>query len=566
MADTTQDWRVPSKDALDFRHPEWKRSHDLWEFTKHHYTAEVLRPDLVTTYLKQKRQGETNAAFKERCDNADYTNHFGTVVDSLVGMLGQVDDDASRVWGLTKDDGTVQGLGDPKEEDTPAAQLWRDADGQGNSWLTFWSVVATELSLTHMGWLMVDPRDTEADSVVRYLDPGCVVNWRYEDGRLVEVLILEEVDTRTGLWEDPQPVQQYLHLTLDGWARYRVADESVRVVDGPSAWDQAFEDDAGNPTLLVRQVVLPVRRMVGYYLAKKANALFNRESERDHIVRVANFPKFLTGKVTGDEFDSVVKSFKTGNNVLQSDGRFDAPDTSSATLATDINEKKARELYMTAFREYGDAARERTATEVKQDVAAGAGAYLTLLSRTLDQAETWALHLLTQIETPKQPDLWFAASVSRSTAFAPSDPDAALDRLLARVFGKDVPVPVGRTAQENAALEAATYMGLNADPEQLKAAVAARGITDAMAVTELSFPAAVRVQAMASVIASMGLIDPKQVVKLADGSEKSLLAVVMEESEKLAQADDLAKQREAQFFDIGGRMPVPPPGDGEIAA
>jgi len=557
---------VPTKEQLAFRHPEWAANHKLWKFTRDHYEGAVLRPELLAVYLRQKRQGEANDAFRERAEMADYTNHFGTIVDSLVGMLSAVEDDASRVWGLKDDDGNVSGLGDPKDPDSVAARLYRDADGMGTSWLSFWSEVATELSLTHVGWLMADARGEEDGAVLRYLAPGAVVNWRTEGEQVTEVLIAETTDARGSLWEKGGESSQYLHLTLWGWARYRPTRTGVELVGDPEPWGVKLEDVNGNPILPIRQLRVPVRRQVGYYLAKKQNAIYNRESHRDHLLSVANFPKL---NVAGGEavYNAVVEALKKGNNVLQGTGHeFIAPDTSSATLSSEVLEKKARELYMTGFREYGDAARERTATEVKQDVAAGAGSYLTLLARALDQAETWALHVLTQLETPEQADALFAASVSRSTEFAPADPEVTLDRLLKRTFGPDVPVPLGRTAQENAALMAADYMGLGADPEQVRAAVAANALVQALTATGLPFPATVRVQAMGKVLAAQGLVDPEAVVKLEDGSSMKLMDAILKEAEALAAAEDVAKRREAETFGVGGPPPFPPRPPAKAAA
>lgn len=554
--DTASTWRIPTREQLGFRHPTWSEFHKMWKFTRDFYTADVLRPELLTTYLRQKKQGETNDAFRERCENADLTNHFGTIVDSLVGMLGQVETDAARVWGLKdKESGQVSGLGERTEPDTAAARLWRDADGLGTSWLAFWSLVATELSLTHLGWLMIDARDEDSDPAVRYLEPGCVVNWLVgPGGRLSDVLIREQVDARTSLWDKEAQVDQYLHITVDGWARYRLQDGALVLAEEPGTWAQHFEDDAGNRIVPLRHLVVPVKRQVGYYLAKKQSAIYNRESERDTLLRTANFPKL---NVNGSEtvYLAVVEALKQGNNVLQGTGHeFIAPPTESAALATSVLEGKSREFYMTGFREYGDAARERTATEVKQDVASGAAAYLTMLARALDQAETWAMHLLTQLEVPTQRAVWFSASVERSNAYAPADPEVVLDKLLRRTFGADVPVPVGRIAQENAAIMAAEYMGLGADKEQIKAAVAAASLQSAMATPGMAFPAQVRVQAMLKVLAALGMVDPDEVVRLEDGSQVKLLDIIKSEATDLAMSEDVAKRREAETFGVGGGL------------
>jgi hypothetical protein len=507
----------------------------------------------VRKYLRQRAQGESNEAFRERAEDADYTNHLAAIVDSLVGLMTGVEENAARTWGpaIEGADGRTEtgGLGDPKVPGSPAFRLWTNADGRGTSWLSLWAGLAVELSLMHTAWLLVDTTEGGA-GVVRMLPPEAVVNWLEDaEGNIVEALIEEHADPRSSLRQKPGSAKRYVELTAEGVQRWRRDDTGNAVALGPlEAWGTPFVSAAGEPIVPLRRVTLPMRRHVGLYLARKVNALFNRKSRRDHVIASASFAKLM---VDGDAnvFQAVKEALAKGNNVLHGKHTFDAPPTGPAEVATTVLEADTKELYLTAFREYGDAAAQRTATEVKQNVAAGAGAYLALLSTTLDQAEAWALHLLEQIElgTGKAG----VAAVTRSTDFLPADMEAVMTKLQERVFGPNVAVPLGRKAQTEAAKQLAAYMGLPVDDDEIEAAVTARELVAQLtAAIGFPVPGEARALALAKVFVASGLVDPEEEVELEDGQKTKLLDLILAKARQLAEAEDVAKRREAETFGI----------------
>lgn len=556
---------------VGFRHSHWQKMAKRWIYTRDHYTGDVLDESKLSMYLHQKRQGEHNEAYKERQVNADYTAHLAALVDSLVGILSAVEHMAKRVWGKASEDGkTVKGLGDPADPTSIAYRLTHNADGNGTSWSSFWSKYGNELTLTLEVGLMVDGRDGE--SVVRMICPEHIVNWKDAvGGGLTDMMIEEARDARRSFQDDPSMQAQWLHLHPEGWTRYR-----IKTANGRATFEEVPQDEGGSgiwsiplknaedvPIIPARWVRVPLGRSVGWNLAKKANSLFNRESERDNLLRVGNFPKFLVDG-TATDYKKILESFRKGENVIHGKGDYKTPPTEAAAIATEVLEKKAREFYMVGFREYGDAAKEVTATEAKQRVAAGPAAYLSLLASALDEAETWALHIIEQYELEGKKELHKVASVTRSRDFLPEDPEAATDRLIARVFGKDVPVPVGRTGQVSAARKIADLMGIKVEDAELEAAVTAKVLTQMMAAAvTLPFPAQVRVIAMEKVLGSSGMIDPEATIAGVDGKPLNLLKVLREQASRLAEAQDESKRREAETFGAGNGFP--PRGGGPAA-
>ena len=137
--------------------------------------------------------------------------------------------------------------------------------------------------------------------------------------------------------------------------------------------------------------------MVGFAAAKKANAIMNFESNRDWILRVSNYPFLILSG--GDTYiEKVEEKLGKGSRVIQEDPqsgageghRFISPSADPARVATETLKRKVDELYVSSFRDYGDSAIERTATEVKQNTSAGIGSFLTMLKTSVDDAENMA--------------------------------------------------------------------------------------------------------------------------------------------------------------------------------
>ena len=562
------------KSWLEFQHPEYVIRRPKWVIATDVYTGDVVTRAKLPRYLVQKAQGEHTKAFEERMRIADYTPHFATVIDGLVGMLFAVEEEATRIF----QDDTGHGLGDPDDPDTIIGRLWQHADPDGNGWLTVFKELASELCTTHVHWQLVYSQGARA--MLRNISPLAVPNWRYEKGVLSEVLLEETVDARTSIQSRPSDMtRQFMLYRLDGFQRYRMTRDNDRpdIMSAPLAVDAAtggvegedfgtyrFVGPTGEPALPIYPVRLALKRDVGYLWARKALAIFNLESVRDAVIRSFGFPKFLI-EGTRAEYETIREDISQGWNLMhvpptaQRPHSFAAPPSDPAKIATDILIRKVDEFYNTAHQAYGDSARERTATEARQDVARGAGAFLNLLKTTIDDAENQAAWRVAQIELPKDRKSWYVARVERSDNFLPADPDIGIERLQKRVLGTDRAVPVGIIGKVTAALQIANWQGLGADEDELTADIKARELLDVLTLQSgVPMPPVLMQYIVALKLVAIGKLPLDAAEKLlSDAEVTAALADVL----KTADAKALTAQRQAEAFPglASGRNGGPPP-------
>lgn len=454
---------------LDYTHPYWDANWFRWVYARDVYTGEVLDPGKLGSYLIRKGTGETQAAYFERQALADFTNHFGVCVDAMAGMIFHVEDDATRLFGS---------LGDANDPGSVAGALYRNADGKGNGYLTVWKQLAIELVLTHCHWVLVDV--TNGTPQVKTIAPERVTDWGDDADGLAWVKVMECVDTRTAWDQEATRAEQYVVFDRTGWQRYRKGGTTdtptVEPVGPPGTY--VYEDASGKRQLPIFRVELPLRRNIGFPMAKKNVAIFNKESERDHLLRAANFPKLIIPAI--DEiFSTIAAAVQRGDFALQDDPgsaktiHFDAPPTSSADLATRVLEQKAIQFYKSFFRQYEDAVAgtEKTATEIRQDTNSGIGAFLQMLRAALDDAENQCLWRLEQAVYPNDRAKWNQAKTERSDNFQPLNADEEIERLRVRYFGQTGTVPLGRTAALEVLKQIAAWDGLPVDETEMQEAL-----------------------------------------------------------------------------------------------
>lgn len=549
------------KSWLEYEHPEYASRKEQWEFAWDHYTGEVLLPEKLKFYLPKKGQGESPEAYAERLALADFLMLFGTAVDTLLGMLFGVEDEANRVWSTEEN----PGLGDATDPKSVAGRLMKNADGQGVGWVSTWKDAGRYLTVTHDCWVFVDAAD--GDARVRILSPVCVPNWWYEGGRLDSVLVKEEADLRTSIESAPACETRYLKIDRTGFQRYTLDEKThteVALTGAENAGTHTYVDRNGNPIPPIFRARLPLARYVGWLLAKRENAIFNRESERDNLLHTANFP-ILNVFATGDDFDKIVAARKAGSNLLENakDGpghSYEAPPSEPATVATEVIKAKRESFTLAAFKAYGDSARaqQATATEIKQDIAGGTGAFLELLRGTLDDIENQAMYLVGQAEFSKDASRWDAASIERSKNFAPADVNEVLDRVQARYF-PNKQIPVGRSALIKAAMQAAEWEGLDVDQAEVEAAVDVQLLQQQASLLR-DFPVGVdvKVELTLRIIESLGLVDLEEQVTQADGTtKKPRREVIRAQLQQAALDEEAAKRRQAELFAGAG---IPPTG------
>lgn len=540
IAGITQPLLVPGS-WLDFIAEDYGFNVGRWIYAREHYTGEVAAPWRIAAYLIRKKVGETIEAFEERVLLADYTPYFGAVVDTLAGMLISREDDTARTWGRTatgRASSRKGPLGDVKDPTTLLGKLWMDADGAHNSWPTLWQLLATELVSVHDAWILVDGGADGGKPTVKILQPESVSNWRYEDGVLVEAVVKEHVDVRTSVTDNPRQgwEAQWVRFTTEGWTRWHKVRRTEsgggtgnpQQDEVPEQIDEGFYHYVtrdGRPTLPMHQVRLPLKRNVGYLMARKVNAIFNKESERDHLLRFATFPLLV---IVGNDtlFKNATDKLRQGARVIQgqpgnASHYFIAPSAEPATVLAGAIKEKIEAFYATAFREFAssvNSGRDRvTATEVLAQREVGLEAFLAVLASAVDNAENATLWFLEQTVFKNDRTKWGQAGVSRPRTFGPISPQEAINQLKARYIGAG-PVPIGRTGRISAAKQIAEFDGLDVDDKEIGADVDASFITSqAQALVQLApwMPDEVKAEIIAQFAEAYGYGDQAEVKKLA---------------------------------------------------
>lgn len=535
------------KSWLRNAHPVHQKFCLRWKHVMDFYLGEVADKDCARDYLIKRYQGEPEKAFQERVQCADYTPHFGTIVDTIAGMLFAVEDRASRVWVDADGKGA---LGDPTDLGSAANLLWVDADGHGIGWPTLWRQCAIDLINYQYLWVLVDT--VHDRHVVKLIPPTMVPNWADD----MSVVLMKEHAVQMSL-EDEEPRETFIKWTLAGWERWYESKEGLPVKVGGDGYK--YVDRAGQPTLPIFRVELPIRRYVAWLLAKKAAVMFNQESVRDFALRLASFTKLILSVGSKEQYEELLKKLLAGENVLPEDKsasgghRYIAPDGSPIQLATDILKEKREDLWTSGFKLYANAAREATATEIKQDVAAGIGAFLQLLKAAVDDCENGAFWRLEQAVASESQGMWGIAHVERSDDFSAIDIGATLDQLKKRYLGDAGKIPVGRSALIRLAKDAAQADGLSASDEEITAAVDSQLLLELQkALEDLgATPPTVKSRLTMRLVAALGLVDPKEMIELEDGQKVSLLKQLEQESTTLAEEKAAADKLAAQ---------LPPPG------
>lgn len=555
MADTPTPSATTQRPWLEYQHHEYARTKALWDYVQDHYTGDILRAENLKLYLKQKIQGESDTAYIERASLADYTPLFPLLVDTLAGMMASVESSANRQWNPKPTKGQQKPkltLGDPQDQTTPIGKLFVRCDTDGNSYATVFRMLTSDLIAMHSMWGLVDAAPS-GETRLRFLPPQCVVNWRYgASGQPEEVLVQEYVDSRTSIQDDPEQmasVCQYVLFTQDGWQRYRIdANNDVVKLTDASAGDfgaYRYETFDRQPALPIFPVRLPLRRFVGWLMAKKANVIFNQESSRDNLLRHANHPR-LNIWGTKTNFDTIVAAIGDGSSALHNTPdqkwphSYAAPDPGPATIATEVLKQKIEHYLLTGFRQYGDAskARQKTATEIRQDYSTGVGAFLQLVKAALDDAENQALWRIEQREFPNDRGKWFHAKVNRSDDFTPMDPEKVIQEVIDRVFGTSTTnaVPVGLDAQLAAAKQVADHEGLPWNEAQAKAALRASMLTVASENGAPLLPEAKAELAVSIMIASGLVAETDETTMDGDGTRPAI-EVLRASALKQAQAE-----------------------------
>jgi hypothetical protein len=408
----------------DFADSHWHQNFEKWEYASEHYDGSYAIYEVhggrLSHYLEQKYQRENNKAYEERMKITDPVLHFGTVVDSINGVLASKQDDTIRDFGA---------LGDPDQKGTPAEQLWHNADGNGTNWMPFFKRVGIKLTVMQEIYGYVRGVTEYGEPCVKIIDPRNVVNRFPKSGEPTEVLICEKMDMRRSMYDGDDQTEVYTLFTLDGWEQYYYdGDDKISIDSGEYAY---YAD-----TTRVRRILpifrtdIPMPRSVGYLLALKENHIFNQKSVRDFSVRNMSYAILRIGVDSEGQYNEIANQLEKGANVIAQypntpEHGYISPDSGYLAESQKILERDIEEFYINAFKKYGETAKMVTATQIKLESQSGIESFLNLLNETIDEFENQALWRLEQVYFPNNTAQWGFAYAKRSNNFQPEEmPDA----------------------------------------------------------------------------------------------------------------------------------------------
>lgn len=444
---------------LDNRHPVWKEKNKRWDYTWDNYTGEYAKHDRVELYqkksnkrlnsdkyLQRKVQAETEEAYFERIATTDPILLFPTAVDSINGISYGKEDETVRDWG---------DLGDPEEDGTISSKLWHDADGSGTNWVPLMKQMGIKQTVLHRVWGMVDgiketvfetdgeeQSEVIGEATVHIIDPQSVVDW-FPNHNPTQVLIKESSDLRTSILDTDtdREADTYILYELEGWTRY-IDNEGSPEIIGQGMYDFWVDNERTQRMLPIFPVEVPIPREVGYLLSIKQNHIYNAKSIRDFSVRNMSFATLVLS-ATDAQYNDFIDNIKKGYRVIRQepdssgDHRYIAPPSDYLAEAGEILENNKKDFMESAFKSYGDAARQVTATEIRQESRSGVEAFLNLLITSLDEFENKCLWLLEQVYFPNETGRWGKAFVKRSDDFTPKDVEAAMEQTSATILNAD---------------------------------------------------------------------------------------------------------------------------------
>lgn len=399
----------------------------------------------IEDYLLKKPSAEADTYYRDRKATLDPDLLYSTLIGSIAGQLFGSESQGVIAWAAEGGEAGV--LGTPDDQASRAHQLWHNIDGEGMNLAVWQRLLVRRLLCCEVVWVLVDGPTGEGGPV-RWLiiEPTLVPDHTTRGTQVTSVKVRTEREERETVRDKPQGIVAYTVFDADRFEQYehpadKGEEDAILVEEQPYAYYRTQR--RRNRILPLFRVTLPFGGL-GYLLARKAASIINRESERDGILRGANMPKAVHKKKPSGTPQDAGTTIASGGNFIEIDFEEDffytAPPSESAQLSTDVIRDKRANFFISAYQRYGDAARERTATEARQDDRSGREALLELLASVLDETLGQCLWLTEQVEAPDNPQAWGAAHVTRSGTFRPAEPEKEMEARRKRYLG-DEPVP-----------------------------------------------------------------------------------------------------------------------------
>lgn len=415
------------------KHKEFQKNIQRWQYSWDSYTGDYL--DDLQAYLPKNAQRESDKEYEQRQKTVDPVLVYATAIDSINGMVPE--EETQRDMGE---------LGDPQEAGSIAYNLMRNVNGAGLNWMPFFKQVGIKNTVFHTVWGLVDGKtEKNQQGSVKIINPTAVENW-WPSTNPIEVLVREDRDTRTGVEDDFEDEKTYyVKYTLEGWIRYEKTDEGLAEV-GRGAYEYYRTAKRKERILPIYRVNLPIPRPIGWLLAKKQNHIFNQKSARDWGSYILSFAILIIAAEKKEGYQAIVETLKEGSNAMweKSDmngkHRFIGPPSDHLAEATNILKQDFQNFAEAAFKQYGNVAKQLTATQIQQESRTGIEAFLKLLVGSIDAFENAALWRLEQVYFPDSPSKWGQAKVERSKDFKVKDVNQMADNIISNVFNNRFPL------------------------------------------------------------------------------------------------------------------------------
>ena len=383
------------------------------------------------TYLFRKAQGETGLAFLERAKITRFPSYYSSLIDSYTGGVFSVESKAEREFG--------EPLGNPADKGSLMFSLRRDIDGTGLGWGAALVQKTQDIMVEDLILYKADRINAESPIRIFSIDPDRVINWREEEGLMVELLMEEFrlIYPKGGIFGDTDGAfirKYYILYDLDGWRRWRLEEEFDDMGNKTGKRKLVFEEGRNydfpfwtspaqeRQRLPFGRLSSPLGRDNGYQMAWDHNALYNLLSDARWILRVVNHPR-LTGEVTDEQWNRSIEALREGMNAMQGKWQYISPPSENAREGYNVFNKEVGQYYISNNQRMSAPSIERSATEVLFNEAAGRTSNLTLIAGAVDEMENDWMFLASQLEAPTSPDSWWSSTVSRSSDFKPIDDD-----------------------------------------------------------------------------------------------------------------------------------------------
>jgi hypothetical protein len=487
---------VDGNEWVKFRDKRHRKGADKWEFVDDHYTGECVEAGKVDRYIPRKITAEPEEDYEERVLNLAAPTEFPFLVDSFAGMSEAADRNTKLELAP---DGSTDGFGDMYDPASLGYRLLENTDGDGKNWKPFWSQFDNRIIRYFEMWVLVegilldrnDPSITVKDPHIRLINPVSVTNTRYDNGKLVEAVVEHFADTRTSIAQDPTERKRWTVYALEGWCTYEERkgrnneNEISEVAEGYYAYYDSADRRSSSRCLPLFRTTLPMDRFVSYQAAKRQNSILKKESERNAALSNGNIARLVISGGTGF-YETVMKYAAKGYKILRGDPSnatphyYIAPPDGPPRLTTDVIREERENFYVTNFRDYANAAREKTATEIKSDHRAGKEAFLYLISTAKTEAQRRSLFLLEQANFPENPALWGRAYIERDPDFSLVTGKELIDTILEKVLVGQ-PIQLGAMGLIDATTKVLDYFGIKYDEVQIQNAVEAKMASDSQA-------------------------------------------------------------------------------------